>query len=179
MGKTFRLIHIYISLFFLPLALLYAVSGVLFLCGFNQDSGAEKKSFYLDSPFVKEELSTKIKELLEKSNLRLPSNFEAKGAKGGGVMYGSASYSVVAKQKGSGTSIEVTQRSIIGLAMLLHKGKAKWYFDVLAYGFALALVALYISGLIIANLNKIKGKAWASVGAGLLAMVILGYLSVI
>ena len=63
MGKTFRLIHIYISLFFLPLALFYAVSGVLFLSCFNQDSFAEKKSFYIDSPFVKEELPTKIKEL--------------------------------------------------------------------------------------------------------------------
>lgn len=179
MGKTFRLVHIYISLFFLPLALLYAVSGVLFLCGFNQDSGAEKKSFYINSPFVAEKISAQVKELLEKNHLKLPNSFEGKNARGGGVMYGTPSYSIVAKQKGEGISVEVTQRSIIGLAMLLHKGKAKWYFDVLAYGFALALVALYISGLIIANLNKIKGKAWATVAAGLLAMIVLGYLSVV
>lgn len=179
MGKTFRLVHIYISLFFLPLALLYAVSGVLFLCGFNQDSYADKKSFYIDSPFDSKKLSAQVQELLEQNNLKLPSSFEAKKAKGGGVMYGTASYSVVAKQKGQGVSVEVTQRSVIGLAMLLHKGKAKWYFDVLAYGFALALVALYVSGLIIANLNKIKGKAWATVGIGFLAVLVLGYLSVI
>lgn len=179
MGKTFRLIHIYISLFFLPLALFYAVSGVLFLCGFNQDSGAEKKSFYIDSPFVAEKIPTEVKEFLEKNNLKLPSSFEGKSARGGGVMFGSPSYSVVAKQKGDGISVETTDRSVIGLAMLLHKGKAKWYFDLLAYGFALALVALYISGLIIANLNKIKGKAWATVGAGVLAMIVLGFLSVI
>lgn len=179
MGKTFRLIHIYISLFFLPLALFYAVSGVLFLCGFNQDSGAEKKSFYIDSPFVAEKIPTEVKEFLEKNNLKLPSSFEGKSARGGGVMFGSPSYSVVAKQKGDGISVETTDRSVIGLAMLLHKGKAKWYFDLLAYGFALALVALYISGLIIANLNKIKGKAWATVGAGVLAMMVLGFLSVI
>lgn len=179
MGKTFRLIHIYISLFFLPLALFYAVSGVLFLCGFNQDSGAEKKSFYIDSPFVAEKIPAEVKEFLEKNNLKLPSSFEGKSARGGGVMFGSPSYSVVAKQKGDGISVETTDRSVIGLAMLLHKGKAKWYFDLLAYGFALALVALYISGLIIANLNKIKGKAWATVGAGVLAMIVLGFLSVI
>lgn len=179
MGKTFRLIHIYISLFFLPLALFYAVSGVLFLSGFNQDSGAEKKSFYIDSPFVAEKISAQVKEFLEQNNLRLPSSFESKSARGGGIMFGNPVYSVTAKQKGDGISIETTNRSVIGLAMLLHKGKAKWYFDVLAIGFALALFALYVSGLIIANLSKIKAKAWASVGVGLLVMIVLGYLSVI
>lgn len=179
MGKTFRLVHIYVSLFFLPLALLYALSGVLFLCGFNQDSGAIKKSFYIDSPFIAEEIPSKVKELLQNNNLKLPSSFEGKQARGGGIMFGSANYSVVAKQKGDGISVETMDRSVIGLAMLLHKGKTKWYFDVLAYGFALAMLVLYVSGLIIANLSKIKSKAWATVGVGFVAMVVLGYLSVI
>lgn len=179
MGKTFRKIHIYISLFFLPLALLYAVSGVLFLCGFNQDTGAKKKSFYIDSPLLAEKIPLQIKELLEKNNLELPGSFKARQAKGGGVIFGSPSYSVVAKQKGQGVSVEVVERSIIGLIMLLHKGKSKWYFDILAYGFALALIVLYVSGLIIANLNKIKAKAWGTVGFGFLSVIVLGYMSVV
>lgn len=178
MGKNFRLLHIYISLFFLPLALLYAVSGVLFLCGFNQDSGADKKTFYLNTPFVPQKIPAQVKELLEQNNLKLPSSFEPKKAKWGGVMFGTPNYSVVARQKDKGVSVEVTQRSVIGLVMLLHKGKAKWYFDILAYGFALALAMLYISGLIIANLNKIKTKAYLSVIAGFLAVIVLGCLSV-
>lgn len=179
MGKKFRLIHIYISLFFLPIALLYAVTGVMLVCGYNQDTGAKKQVFHLLSDFDQNNIAQEVKTLLQNNNIALPSSFEPKKAKGGGVMYGSGAYNVVVQPGEKGTRVIVTERSLIGLTMLLHKGKVMWYFNVLAFGFAFALAILYISGLIIANLGKIKTKAWASVGIGFLAMIILGYLSVV
>ncbi|RDU69876.1 hypothetical protein CQA62_00210 [Helicobacter cholecystus] len=179
MGKTFRQIHIYVSLFFLPLALMYAVTGIMLVCGFNQDTGAKKQVLHLPGEFDRNRVVQELKILLQSNNIALPSNFEPQKAKGGGVMYGSAAYNVVVQAEEKGMRVTVTQRSFIGLIMLLHKGKIKWYFNVLAFGFAFALVALYISGLIIANLNKIKTKAWITVGIGFLITIILGYLSVI
>ena len=178
MGKNFRLVHLYISLFFLPLALLYAVTGVMLVCGFNQDTGAKKQTFHLSSEFNKESIADEVKTFLQSKNIALPSNFEPQKAKGGGVMYGSGAYNVVAQSGEKETRIVVTQRSFLGLIMLLHKGKAMWYFNILAFGFAFALAMLYISGLIIANLGKMKAKAWASVGAGFVVVIILGCLSV-
>lgn len=179
MGKFSRQIHIYVSLFFLPLALLYALSGVLFLCGFNQDSGAEKKTLYLQKRMDKSSIAEDVQSLLQDNHIALPKDFEPKKAKGGGIMYGTPAYSVVVRDTNKGVSVEVIERSFIGLVMLLHKGKAKWYFDVLAYGFALALVLLYVSGLVMANLHKIRKKAWMTVWAGFVIALVLGYLSVI
>ena len=45
MTKQFRNIHIYLSLFFLPIALMYAITGILYISGFNQDSGASKQTY--------------------------------------------------------------------------------------------------------------------------------------
>lgn len=47
MTKQFRNIHIYLSLFFLPLALMYALSGILYIAGINQDFGATKQTYTL------------------------------------------------------------------------------------------------------------------------------------
>lgn len=41
--KFFRQFHIYLSLFFLPVALLYSVSGLAYIFGANQDFMATKK----------------------------------------------------------------------------------------------------------------------------------------
>lgn len=43
MTKQFRNIHIYLSLFFLPLALMYALSGILYIAGINQDLVQQSK----------------------------------------------------------------------------------------------------------------------------------------
>lgn len=38
-NKLFRQIHIYVSLFFLPCAVLFALTGIAYILGADQDTG--------------------------------------------------------------------------------------------------------------------------------------------
>lgn len=72
------------------------------------------------------------------------------------------------------------ERSLIGDMIMLHKAKAKWYFDILAIGFGLTLILLYISGLMITlfNIKKNRGIQIFTILAGIIISVIVGALSV-
>ena len=48
MKKLLRKIHLYLGLFTLPMGLLLALTGVLYIAGFNQNSGAIIKKYKLD-----------------------------------------------------------------------------------------------------------------------------------
>lgn len=41
-NKFFRQFHIYLSLFFLPCAFIFALTGIAYIFGINQDIGLEK-----------------------------------------------------------------------------------------------------------------------------------------
>lgn len=44
-NKFFRQLHIYVSLFFLPLALLYALTGISYILDYEQDSGLKTQTY--------------------------------------------------------------------------------------------------------------------------------------
>ncbi|MFG5141969.1 hypothetical protein O8I45_09085, partial [Campylobacter lari] len=72
------------------------------------------------------------------------------------------------------------ERSLLGNMILLHKDKGMWYFSVLGLAFALAMIILYISGLLITliAIRKDRGKQIAVLGAGFAITLIIAYLSV-
>lgn len=47
--KTWMQIHTYLSLFFLPAALIYAITGALYIFEIRQNSGAQTWKFELES----------------------------------------------------------------------------------------------------------------------------------
>ncbi|ADU79464.1 hypothetical protein HPIN_01040 [Helicobacter pylori India7] len=53
MTAMMRYFHIYATTFFFPLALLFAVSGLLLLFGVCQDTGATIKEWVLEKPLKK------------------------------------------------------------------------------------------------------------------------------
>ncbi|WP_273211925.1 hypothetical protein [Helicobacter rodentium] len=182
MTKQFRNIHIYLSLFFLPIALMYAITGILYISGFNQDSGATKQTYTLVKEIEKGQESQVLIDYLKENRLKVPSNLEAKmDRKSGALQMGGVHYSVSIKQNADSTwSITTLERSLIGDMIMLHKAKAKWYFDVLAIGFGITLVLLYLSGLMITlfNSKKNRGIQYATISAGVVISIAVGALSV-
>ncbi|MBD5164483.1 hypothetical protein [Helicobacter sp.] len=182
MTKQFRNIHIYLSLFFLPLALMYALSGVLYIFGINQDVGATKHTYVLTQEIEKGQEAKVLVQYLQENQLAVPSNLEAKmNRKSGALEIGGVHYSASIKQnKDSTWTITTLKRSLIGDMIMLHKAKAKWYFDVLAVGFGLTLVLLYVSGLMITlfNIKKNRGIQTLTILAGIVVSVVVGILSV-
>ena len=93
---------------------------------------------------------------------------------------GGIHYSVNAKQNGEDLLITATTRSLLGDIILLHKDKGGWYFSILAVGFGISLVLLYLSGLMITLFASKKDRKSQLVvlALGVLACVVLGYMSV-
>ena len=93
---------------------------------------------------------------------------------------GGIHYSVNAKAQGDDLLITATTRSLLGDIILLHKDKGGWYFSVLAVGFGVTLVLLYLSGLMITLFASKKDRKPQLIvlALGVLACLILGYASV-
>lgn len=186
MKKAFHKIHIYVSLFFIPIALAYAITGISIIFGIDEDSGMKQKDYQitLDEPLQNDAENSAQGDLmltfLKENNLKIPSNTSLKNAKGGGKMMGGINYSVILKQNDElNYTLTTRKRSIFGNMILLHKAKGEFYFNILGAAFGLALITLYLSGLIITQFCKNRRKnALIAVILGIFAYVFLGYLSV-
>ena len=181
-NKFFRQIHIYLSLFFLPVALIYVISGASFIFGFGQNTGMQKEIYKFQADIKKGEEKEFMLKFLQENNIKIPSNQEVKfNKKEGGFLMGGVHYSIVMNEHGPRNyNLVVRTRSLLGDILMLHKDKGKWYFDILALGFATTLILLYISGLIITlfNIKKDRGKQVFVLFLGILTTIIISYLSV-
>lgn len=68
---------------------------------------------------------------------------------------GNLKYSVtLTKDKEGNLILRSVDRHWYGVLLMLHKSAGKWYFDVLAVGFSIVLVVLYLSGLFLTAFCK-------------------------
>ena len=180
--KFFRYLHIYVSLFFLPVALLYAVSGVAYILGADEKTFATHQSYTAKGiQLVQGNEKAQILGILNAQGIKAPSSTAIRAdRKQGGVTMGGIHYSVNAKAQGDDLLITATTRSLLGDIILLHKDKGGWYFSVLAVGFGVTLVLLYLSGLMITLFASKKDRTPQLIvlALGVLACLILGYASV-
>lgn len=179
-NKFFRLVHIYMSLFFLPVALLYAITGIAYIFGADQDTGMKEQRFekfvVLNAGKQREE----VLEILKELNIKIPSKTELKADKReNAFIMGGTHYSISIKQNPQKLVIISKERSILGDMIMLHKDKGEWYFAVLGVGFGVALMILYLSGLFITMFasKKDRGKQISVLVAGCVITLLLMYLS--
>ncbi|AJC86723.1 membrane protein [Campylobacter sp. RM16704] len=181
-NKFFRQIHIYISLFFLPLAFLYALTGFAYIAGFDGESGAKIQNYKVQAVIQKGAEAEFLIDFLNKNSLKLPSSLEPKlNKKGNGIELGTISYTAsIIKIDENNYEIITKERSLLGNMILLHKDKGMWYFSVLGLAFALAMIVLYISGLLITliAIRKDRGKQIVVLGIGFVITLFIAYLSV-
>ncbi|TKX34045.1 hypothetical protein [Campylobacter taeniopygiae] len=179
-NKLFRQIHIYISLFFLPCALMFAISGITYILGFDQDVGLKVQSYKLNQHIQKGKEREALIEYLVENKLKLPSNTEIIKSKNKGVSIGTIHYSAnIAPMSENEYLITLKTRSLLGDMIMLHKDKGLWYFSILSVGFGITLFLLYISGLIITFFasKKDRKKQLFVLILGFLITFILAYIS--
>ncbi|WP_300447492.1 hypothetical protein [uncultured Helicobacter sp.] len=186
--KLWMQIHLYLSLFFLPAALIYAITGALYIFEIRQNSGATITKIPLDLKPKKGEERDFIINVLEENNLRIPSNTEIKMARGnpsiGNVKY---SATIMNDQK-EGLILNVVDRNLYGVLMMMHKsGGTKFelggfkftFFDFIAVCFGLSMILFYLSGLIMTSFCKGKRKSGFGVmGIGFIVTILAIYFSV-
>lgn len=171
-------IHLYLSLFFLPAALIYAITGSLYLLDVREEAGASIHEIAIE-PLPKGREQETILQLLEQHNLKIPKDTTLKIMRGNPSM-GSISYSVaVIQDKKGGYKLRAVERSLYGILLLMHKGKGSFYFDIIAISFSISLLVFYLSGLIITSFCKRKrGSALAALLLGLGVTSLMIFLSI-
>lgn len=179
-NKLFRQIHIYVSLFFLPCAVLFALTGIVYILGADQDTGLKVENYKLVKNIEAGKEKDALIQYLQENNLKIPSNTEVIKGKDKGVTIGGTHYSAnIAPIAQNEYAITLKTRSLLGDMIMLHKDKGAWYFSVLSIAFGIALFLLYISGLIITLFasKKDRQKQLATLGAGIVITILLAYLS--
>ncbi|ASQ30648.1 PepSY-associated TM helix domain membrane protein [Campylobacter avium LMG 24591] len=177
-NKLFRQIHIYISLFFLPLALLYALTGMAYILGFDQDSGLKENTYNVNFEIQEGKEKELVTNFLKENNIKLPKD-EIMEAKDGDFALGSAAYSVELHQNEGKFMLITKERSFLGNMIMLHKNKVAWYFSVLGIAFGLTLLVLYLSGIMITlvAIKKDRRNQILTILVGFIVTSIVAYLS--
>ncbi|PAF48330.1 hypothetical protein BKH41_06275 [Helicobacter sp. 12S02232-10] len=160
------------------MALLFSITGIVYIFGLNQDVGATKQKWVLEEVVPKEKQFDFLMDFLSKNNIPFPNDINPKDFRGA-LSIGSAKYMITIETKDNQTMIQTIQRSLLGNMIMLHKAKAKWYFDVLSVAFGISLVLFYLSGIVMTAFCKNKRKEMLICFlAGLILSIALGYLSV-
>lgn len=153
-NKIWMQIHLYVSLFFIPMALIYAITGTLYIFDIRQNAGAKIFEVPLQKSPIKGSEREFMLEILEKHKLDIPKNTEIKVFKSAPMM-GDLKYSVMlTKDKNGNLILRAIDRHWYGVLLMLHKSAGKYYFDILAVGFSIALIILYLSGLFLTAFCK-------------------------
>lgn len=175
--KFSRDFHIYVSVFLLPMALLFAITGIVYILGVNQDFGATKEKWVIEKSIPQDKQFDFLIDFMKKNNITYPADINPKNFRGS-LVIGSAKYSVMLTSEQDKTTIQSIKRSFLGNMIMLHKAKAKWYFDILSIAFGVALVLFYLSGVIMTAFCKHNRKEiLITFGAGLVITAILAYIS--
>lgn len=174
--KSPQKIHIYLSVFFFPLALLYALTGVLFLVGIYGEVGLKTYEVYMTKKLTQGELIDFTLDFMHKNKIEFP-NMNIKTSHGRlqiGIM---ADFARINQSDGK-IRIDVYQGDLLRYLMMLHFGAGRWYFDVLGVAFGSALAVFYFTGVwMVRNHSRRKTGLWFSFCLGLLVTVLAGYFS--
>lgn len=156
--KNWMKIHTYLSLFFLPMCLIYVLTGIGYIAGFKDSAGAKIHNIILESPPQEGKEQEMMLEVLKNNNLKIPKNTAVTMMKGNPMM-GNIKYNVsLQKGKNGQMSLVATERSIYGILVLMHKAKGAVYFNAIAICFAVSLMIFYLSGLIVTSFCKRNRK---------------------
>ncbi|WP_104750134.1 hypothetical protein [Helicobacter cynogastricus] len=163
--------HAYASVFFLPIALLFVISGVAFLLDFNSNSGAKIKHWNV--PFVPKDKELEfLLDFLKQKSIALPSKIEPRKHRGV-LIIGTASYEINLTSRGNASIVTSIHRSLLGLLMQVHKGKVSKALKIFGVFFGIFLTLFYTSGLLMGFKRK---NAKGIIGAFVLGLIVLGSL---
>lgn len=111
-NKLFRQIHIYVSLFFLPCAVLFALTGIAYILGADQDTGLKVETYKLVKNIEPGKEKDALIQYLQENNLKVPSDAEATQGKGKGANMGGIHHNANAApanvKAGKGKNNEIT-----------------------------------------------------------------------
>ena len=181
-----RGLHLYVSMFFLTVILLFAITGSLYIMGCTGNLNTQTYTVMLEQPLprpLEQHLDAQaeaIRQFAKKNNLEVPEG-DAKKGKTGVLLGSSTGYHIVIvpdKTKENVVSMQVNHPNWHYKAVMLHKAKCGLAFKVFGVITGLGLILLYISGIYLIWRNKeLRNRLLVTSLVGLLVMLVLGYFS--
>ncbi|REL27486.1 hypothetical protein DXX93_13575 [Thalassotalea euphylliae] len=169
-------LHAYFSCFFLPLTLVYIVSGVLYMLDVK---GEVKQEYRYDItlnewPETENEAANIVTPLLAKhDHFALPEDYSKHG--GGHNWYGQKQHvGLKLNKETQSAQILIEEYDFWRQMLMIHKGHAGIVFWVLGILFGLSLTFSLISGVVISlQLPQLKKQSMAMLAAGTVTLVVL------
>jgi|GEM_PF-5898886 len=180
--KNLQRIHGYLSIFFLPFALIYMVSGVLYLWADLDTFEKEKITLYglePESPRELREVEALLRSELDERGYKIPregiylSDDEADEFKWRSGRSYRVEYRPSSSTEGK-AYIRIYESTLYGRLLNFHKGEGGAIFDFLGTAFACLLLVSYLSGLFLAlKLDSMRRGTWVSMILGATVVVVV------
>lgn len=126
-----RSLHLVLSLFFLPMVVVYAVTGLLYLAGTDENFTSTVTVHELDGT-DRPPYEASLREL-ERRGATLPEG-KVRPFKGNYVLGPLTDDHVLLIRKGDALRAEMVSPGVYSKLLLVHKGKAGWWFTFLGGG---------------------------------------------
>lgn len=149
----------------MPLALLYALTGVLFLVGIYGDIGLKNYEEPMSKELTQGELVDFALDFMQKNKIKFH-NTNVRISRGRVIIGIMANYAIIT-QSDNKIKIEVYEGDFLRYLMMLHFGAGRWYFDVLGVAFGVILM--------VKNHSRRKTGLWISFCLGLFVTILVGY----
>jgi len=170
--------HAYLSCFFLPLALLYSVSGVLHLLEVEDGPSETFEYIYSQAQWPDSEQAAKqaVVDLLEQNNLSqhlpLPSNhFNSPDWRGWYDIH--QEVNIVNADDDHGAKVIIEKNNFMRQLMYIHKGIASNLFKILGILLGISLLFSIISGALVAlSMPNLKKNSAIASAAGIVTLVV-------
>jgi hypothetical protein len=175
--KTWVQIHNWGSAFFLPLAFIFILTGMLYLLGVRSTMKEQRIDFQMERALLQDSgaLTAAVKEKLEANRIAMPAG-EVRRMRDGyvwGEMSGT-SVALMPDQETGGFQLTVSTARLYDRLLMVHKGKAGLLFKIFSILFSFALLLSYFSGLIMVWKNASSRKnSLLAVAIGLFVTVVL------
>lgn len=185
MMKLWFNLHAYLSMFFLPVALMVAVTGFMNVTGYTGYIDTQEYKLILDQSLprpLSENLEAQEKVMLDfarENNIAIPEGTVRKGKQG--VILGDATgyhFNLIPSRMEDTAQLNVNHPGLFYKMLMLHKSKCGFYFKILMFGLGITMVLLYLSGIFLIWKNrKMRSKLLLCCGIGIIVTVLAGWLS--
>jgi hypothetical protein len=173
-------IHAILACFFMPLAILYFISGALYSFDIKGHVDKQVYTLALDRPFAPDlaQLSELAKTALDQRKLSLPTGSPAIKEKKGSYEYrwGDLKRQVVIHPTGNPLQVKLTyrQRSPLTQVMRVHRAEAGSLVRTYSLTMVVSLITILVTGVFLAvGTPKLRRTALVALGAGCLVVLTL------
>ena len=156
--KLWMRVHSYLSILFLPLALVYAVSGIAYLFADWDTSNKSRITLYdlePESPRSLEQVEPLLREQLKANSYSIPTGELKEDDENEAHVEWKTGRSYTVRYRPSSSTkgkayISIRQKTFYGRLISLHKGDGRDLLDILGASFACILILSYLTGVYLA-----------------------------